>query len=196
MLHLQHQESYLYQENVQMTQSPQDARIIQLPPGYDPQIAPWVWAVEDTRQRTKHTLTNISATALDWGAPPDRTTISTILYHLVAIEMSYLYEDILEQGWASELDVLLPYDVRTDQGHLTLVHGENLLTHLQRLDQSRALLLNALRQMTVEEWRRPRRIEDYLITPEWALHHLMQHEAEHRSQISELRRRAEHGQHP
>jgi uncharacterized damage-inducible protein DinB len=31
----------------------------------------------------------------------------------------------------------------------------------------------------------------YDVTPEWVLHHLMQHEAEHRSQIGALRARAQ-----
>jgi uncharacterized damage-inducible protein DinB len=34
-------------------------------------------------------------------------------------------------------------------------------------------------------------LADYETTPEWVLHHLMQHEAEHRGQIGELRRWAE-----
>jgi hypothetical protein len=44
--------------------------------------------------------------------------------------------------------------------------------------------------MTLDKWRRPRRIENDTITPEWAIHHLMQHEAEHRGELMELRRRA------
>jgi uncharacterized damage-inducible protein DinB len=40
--------------------------------------------------------------------------------------------------------------------------------------------------MTVAEFRRPRPVNFYLVTPEWVLHHLMQHEAEHRGQIEIL----------
>jgi uncharacterized damage-inducible protein DinB len=35
----------------------------------------------------------------------------------------------------------------------------------------------------------PRERPDYDVTPAWVLHHLMQHEAEHRSQISGIRAR-------
>lgn len=45
--------------------------------------------------------------------------------------------------------------------------------------------------MTPADFHRGRAGEDYDITPEWALYHLMQHEAEHRGQIMELRQRAE-----
>jgi uncharacterized damage-inducible protein DinB len=34
-------------------------------------------------------------------------------------------------------------------------------------------------------------IRGYDVTPEWVVHHLMQHEAEHRGQIGELRVAAE-----
>jgi uncharacterized damage-inducible protein DinB len=52
-------------------------------------------------------------------------------------------------------------------------------------------LLDALRNMTPDDLRRPRFVEQYEVTPEWIFHHLMQHEAEHRGQIGELRLRAE-----
>ncbi len=34
---------------------------------------------------------------------------------------------------------------------------------------------------------RPRRLPGYDVTPCWVLHHLMQHEAEHRAEIARLR---------
>jgi uncharacterized damage-inducible protein DinB len=42
--------------------------------------------------------------------------------------------------------------------------------------------------MSREEFRRPRKVEDYTVTPEWVIHHLIQHEAEHRGQIGEIRK--------
>lgn len=41
------------------------------------------------------------------------------------------------------------------------------------------------------EFRRVRSLPYYDVAPEWVLHHLMQHEAEHRSQIGSLRARAQ-----
>jgi len=167
------------------------ARLVERSDAYDPQIAAWAWAIEDTRRRTLQGLTGISQAALDWIPPEGGNSIGMILYHLVAIELSYLYEDILEQGWVPELAPLLPYDVRDEEGQLTVVRGEDLPTHLRRLQHSRALLRRALQAMTSAEWQRPRDIEGATITPEWAVHHLIQHEAEHHGQIGELRRRAE-----
>jgi uncharacterized damage-inducible protein DinB len=165
-------------------------RTIELPADHEPWIAPLVWGLQDTRRRTLRLLESVPEEALDWIPPDGGNTIGTLLYHLVVIEMSYLYEDILEQEWAPGLDRLLPYEIRTEEGRLTPVHGETMATHLERLDEGRSRLLETVRTISREELGRPRRVEEYMITPEWALHHLMQHEAEHRGQISELRRRA------
>jgi uncharacterized damage-inducible protein DinB len=45
--------------------------------------------------------------------------------------------------------------------------------------------------MDLADFRRIRSLPEYDVTPEWVLHHLMQHEAEHRSQIGGLKDRAE-----
>ena len=45
--------------------------------------------------------------------------------------------------------------------------------------------------MSLEEFHRPRKLDQYNVTPEWVIHHLIQHEAEHRGQIGELRKIAE-----
>jgi uncharacterized damage-inducible protein DinB len=55
----------------------------------------------------------------------------------------------------------------------------------------RCHLLAAFGEMALAEFRRVREFPDYNVTPEWVLHHLMQHEAEHRGQIGLLREQAE-----
>ena len=62
---------------------------------------------------------------------------------------------------------------------------------LGRLEIVRTLLLDVYQQMELTEFRRVRSFASYDVTPEWVLHHLMQHEAEHRSQIGALRSRTE-----
>ena len=174
-----------------MEASKKEERLIKPPVGYEPTIARWVWALEDTRRRTKRCLDGIADEIIDWIPPEGSNSIGTVLYHIAAIEMSYLYEDILEIGWYKELEPLIVYDVRDDRGRLTVVNGESLAKHLERLDAGRALLLKALGQMAVDDFGRPRHKESYEITPEWTLHHLMQHEAEHRGQMAEIRIMAE-----
>ena len=55
----------------------------------------------------------------------------------------------------------------------------------------RGLVLEAYQSMELGEFRRIRSFPYYDVTAEYVLHHLMQHEAEHRSQLGALRMRAE-----
>lgn len=175
-----------------MEQSSREQRIMEIPTGYDPNIAPLVWMLEDTRRRTKAAIAGVSEQTVDWTPPEGGNTIGTLLYHIMVIEMSYLYEDMLQvTALPKEVEKLVIHDVRDAHGLLTVVKGEPLGIHLLRLDAGRGLLLKTLRTMSLIEFRRVRAVEDYHITPEWVLHHLMQHEAEHRGQIMELRQRAE-----
>ena len=64
--------------------------------------------------------------------------------------------------------------------------GETFDAHLARLHAVRARVLYSLRDMTASEFRRPRSLPDYDVTPAWAIHHLSQHEGEHRGQIGEI----------
>jgi uncharacterized damage-inducible protein DinB len=81
---------------------------------------------------------------------------------------------------------LFPYDVREEGGRLTPVTGMSLADHLDRLAAVRDLVLGEVREMDLGEFHRVRCLPDYEVAPDWVLHHLMQHEAEHRAQIAEL----------
>ncbi len=61
-----------------------------------------------------------------------------------------------------------------------------------RLKTVRARLLQVFQGMSLPDFRRARQLPEYDVTPEWVLHHLMQHEAEHRGQIGTLRDMAQH----
>lgn len=172
-----------------MSNQDNEHRVVHAPTDFSPLIGAWVWALEEARSRTKQCLVDLSQEELDWIPPAGGNNIATLLYHLVAIEMSYLYEDILGVGWAPELEHLLPYDVRDELEELTAVRGESLEKHLQRLDGGRVLLLRTLHRMSEDDFRAPRRVDEYEITPEWVCFHLTQHEAEHRGQIGMIRMR-------
>jgi uncharacterized damage-inducible protein DinB len=162
---------------------------VKLLDGYTPEIARPLWVLEATRYRTKGVLKSIDPAAIDWASPEGGNSIGTLLYHIAAIEMDWLYVEVLEQGGLpSEVQALFPYEVRDGQGHLTAVPGVSLDEHLRLLDATRAILLAAFREITLDDFRRLRSFEAYDVTPEYVLHHLVQHEAEHRGQIGQLRR--------
>lgn len=160
----------------------------------DPAIGRALWCIEDARVRTRERLAGLDPRALDWLPADGVNSIGTLLYHIAAIEADWLYVEALEQPFPPEVEALFPYDVREDGGRLTPVTGRSLAEHDALLDTIRALLLDAYRTMTVEEYRRVRQLPRYDVTAEWVLHHLMQHEAEHRGELSDLRRRAEAAQ--
>ena len=171
-----------------MSESTKQRNGIEALPGYDLEIGRWLWTLEDGRRLTKEALVGIDPRAVDWAPPEGSNSIGTILYHLALIEADCLYVEVLEQeSYPGEAAALLPHTARDARGRLTRVEGVGLDEHLGRLDAIRDRLLAAFREMSVEEFRRTRHLPHYDVTPEWVLHHLMQHEAEHRGQIGVLR---------
>jgi uncharacterized damage-inducible protein DinB len=152
-----------------------------------PEIGRWLWTLEDTRRRTLQTIDGIGQPMLDELPAGHDSTIGTILYHIALIEASWLYDDVLVTAAPAEIEALFPHDHRDADGRLTQVYGMSLAEHLERMERVRNMLLQAYRQMTLEDFRRSRSLPDYNVTPEWVLHHLMQHEAEHRGQIGAIR---------
>lgn len=154
----------------------------------DPVVATWLSALEDARGRTLRALEGIAEDHVDWTPEGGVNTIGALLYHIAAIEADWLFADILgpESGRAWPA-ALFPHDVRDDAGALTAIRGIRLQGHLARLAQTRALLIENLSDFTTEDLHRVRPREDYDVAADWVLHHLLQHEAEHRSQIAALR---------
>ena len=161
-------------------------------PGYEPTIGRWLWLLEDTRRETKEAVNGLVSATLDWTPHVGENSISTLLYHIALIELDWLYTEVLEnQPWPEELKLLFAVADRDDQGHLSAVHGAPLDEYLHRLDLTRQRLLDSFHGMTVQEFRRLRSLPSYQVTPEWVLHHLIQHEVEHRGHIQLLRTLAE-----
>jgi uncharacterized damage-inducible protein DinB len=176
-----------------MKTGPKIQNIIQPLPHGVPEIGVWLWALEDSRQRTLATVENYTQAVLDWEPSWSGNNIATLLYHIAAVEVDWLYEEVLQQEFPAEIDRLFPFDMRDAGGQLSKVCKESLEMHIQRLAKVRANLLSVFSVMTLDEFRRPRFLPDYDVTPEWVLYHLLQHEAEHRGQIGEIKLSAERG---
>jgi uncharacterized damage-inducible protein DinB len=156
--------------------------------GYVPEIGHALWALEETRRRTKSVLKHIDPEAIDWAPPQGGNRIGTLLYHIAEIEMDWLYVEVLQSALPPEVQALFPYEVQDAPSPLTEILGIGLDEHLRRLDATRAIFLRTFREMTLEEFRRLRRLDSYDVTPEWIVYHLIQHESEHRGQIAQLRK--------
>lgn len=171
-------------------QSPRDYT---LPPleGCDQAIGPVLAAFQDARARTLKAIADLPPGALDAQPTAGHNTIGTLLYHVALVEASWVYEDVLGlTEYPADILALFPYDSRDEQGLLYALRDEPLEYYLDRLANVRERALDVYRAMIVEDFRRPRyvAVEDgsYNVTPEWALYHLMQHEAEHRGQIQSM----------
>ncbi len=160
---------------------------------YESQVGTWLAAYQETRRRTLNSLEGLDPKIIDWSPPWGSNSISALLYHLAAIEADWLFTDILEKReFPPHIEKLFPLDVRDGEGNLISIPGVSLETHLQRLTYMREHFMKAMRTISDEDFKRPRIFPDYRVTPEWVIHHLMQHEAEHRGQIMDIRESYDH----
>ncbi|MBZ0291739.1 MAG: DinB family protein [Anaerolineae bacterium] len=165
--------------------------LIEALPARDPEIGRWLWMIDDARRRTRRALDGLDERAVDWQKTAEGHSIGTLLYHIAAIEIDWLGTEVLESKLPSHVWDHFPYEVRDEQDQLMHVPGVSLADHWQRLDFTRALLMDTYQQMSLEDFRRARVLEAYDVTPEWVLHHLCQHEAEHRDEMIALREGAQ-----
>lgn len=169
---------------------PQRELLVLKPIADDPEVGRWLAALEECRQRTLTELESVNDEMLDVRRPGSDNTIGSLLCHVALIETDWLVMDILGGADAMAMEeaaALLPFDDRNDEGVLTHVEGMSLDEHVDRLARVRTMLLERLRSMSADEFHTPREREDHDVSPAWVIHHLLQHEAEHRSEIARLR---------
>lgn len=144
----------------------------------DTEIARVIAAMTDVRSRTLRQVARFGDADVERGAP---NTISSVLYHIAAIEADYLFDEILGDLDAMPMH-LFPHDVREEGGVLTPVVMP-LAEHLDRLSTVRAMLEEHMASFDAVVFHVPVVRAAYDMSPAYALHHLMQHEAEHRAEI-------------
>ncbi|HEX9374711.1 MAG TPA: DinB family protein [Actinomycetota bacterium] len=162
-----------------------EREILSLEPLADaPEVGRWLSALEDGRRDTLRELEGVPDEALEWEVDERTNTLGTLLYHVALVEDDWLWVDVFEAPEHPKRPIhLFPFPDRIEGQRLTPVTGFTLAEHLERLAVVRSLLLEMFRPMTVEDFLRLRHGERYDVSPAWVLHHIAQHEAEHRSQI-------------
>lgn len=169
-----------------MSDFPSEKLSVDLIPAASPEISRALWHLEAARGRLKEALASLIADWLDWQPYSGGNSIGTLLYHIAAIEVDWLFTEVLEQEFSAEAASLFPYPVRNEAGRLFPVTAVSLTEHWQRLDKTRQMLLDVYAELSLAEFRRERHLPHYDVTPEWVLYHLAQHETEHRGQITEI----------
>lgn len=155
-------------------------------PDYPPGVGRFVAMLTDTRTRLLSDLESLEVTHLDRIPVGSPNSVGTLLYHIAAIELDWLYADLLERDFPAAAFAWFPVDVREEGGRLTPV-VEPYQRHLARLEWVRGLLLTELRELSDADLDRTVNPGPQESGASWVLHHLMQHEAEHRGQIGEIR---------
>ena len=174
-----------------MTVDQRDTLIVEYSHNTDPTIASLLWMLEDARRMLLETVAGLDLATLDWEPEIGGNSIGALLYHIATVEMDWLYTEVLEQDPPADILRRFPMDMRAEDGHLARWRGEELPAHLERLAFIRQRLIATYASMTPGNFRRPRTLPDYDVTPEWVLHHLLQDEAVHRGEIGMVKLLAE-----
>src|SRR5690349_10412529 len=154
----------------------------------DPEVGRWLAALEDGRRDTLKELESVSAEMVDWYPDAPLNSIGSLLYHIALIEADWVATEILElTETPAGLAALLPWPDREPDKHLSRIDGQSLGDHRARLEGVRQWALSQLRPLSNEDFHRVRGLEQYDVAPDWVIHHLLQHEAEHRAHIAWLR---------
>ncbi len=169
------------------------SRLVLAPLGDDPEVGLWLAALEEGRADTLKELERVTHDMVDWYPDAPLNSIGTLLYHIALIEAAWVAEEILESDDEPiELAGVLPWPDREGPGNggarrLSRIDGQTLDEHRERLATVRGWTLDQLKPMTNADFHRVRSLEAYDVAPNWVLHHVLQHEAEHRSHIAWLR---------
>ena len=159
--------------------------------GYAPEIGQLLALLADARQRTMRCVDGMPNDAVDYELAPNFHTIGSLLYHIAAVEVNWVYGLVLQQDMPMDVAEWFPRTIIDDSGDITPMRHISLDGHLYRLDKAHAILLSAFKAMTLDEFRRVSTLERMAVTPETVAQQLLQHEAEHRGQIMSLRTAAE-----
>ena len=161
-------------------------RLVLDPGGGDDEIGRWLSAFEEVRHDTMQVLGEIPAEAVDRDPGDGGDTLGTVLYHVALVEVDWVFSDVLDRQDRIPRD-LFPFEDRIEDGHLMPVLGESMERHLDRLAETRALVLDVLRSMSSEDYHEAHVREHFDVAADWVVFHLIDHEVEHRVRLAGLR---------
>ncbi|MEM7332743.1 MAG: DinB family protein [Chloroflexota bacterium] len=162
-----------------------EQHLVHVLPSNSDEIGRALWQLNETRQRLIETVETLELATLEWRPEAEANSIGTLLYHIAIIEMDWLFVEVLQRPFPPHLEALFSKPDRDSNGRLTLITGDSISTHLDRLKAVRQALLDAFSKLMLDDFRRPRSFEPYDVTPEWVIFHLLEHEIEHRGHIQE-----------
>lgn len=136
--------------------------------------------MDDARGRTVRLVETLTDEDLDKGSP---NSIGSVLYHLALIEADWLFDEICDAPDEIPME-LFPHEHREANGVLTPVKGLPLSDHLGRLATVRRAFRERVLALDETGFHRVNARAAYDVSPAYVVHHLLQHEAEHRAEIN------------
>jgi uncharacterized damage-inducible protein DinB len=140
----------------------------------------------DARRRMLDVVNDLTEAEIDASPPWGPNSIGTLLYHVAAIELDWVYADLARIDFPEAAYDWFPVDVREDGEVLTPVI-DPLARHLERLAWVRERFFEVLDGFGDADLDETPGDGAGAPTGWWILHHLLQHEAEHRGQIGEIK---------
>ena len=156
----------------------------------DPLIALYFAMLEACRRDTKASINGMNAELLYWRVADKDSNIGDLLYHIAFVEADWLFTEVLQKPIPEHIENDLSHEDRDNLGRLIHIGEETAVALLSLLDAVRSELQTSYSTMDYADFRRLRHLPKYDVSPEWVLHHLLQHESEHRGQINLLKRKA------
>jgi uncharacterized damage-inducible protein DinB len=156
----------------------------------DPSIDYLVGILEDARVTTLHRVEGISDEELHWQFTEGWNTVGALLSHIIACEEYFRIFFVERRDFSpAESDQWTP-GLELGQFVPRLITGEPIGGYIEKLEQSRAKLLDAIRTLDTAKFREKRvgYNPNTGFNLGWVLYHLSEDEVHHRGQISILRK--------
>ncbi|MFW9777597.1 MAG: DinB family protein [Candidatus Heimdallarchaeota archaeon] len=156
------------------------------PEGLDPRTATWVAEMNEVRQRLITIIEDLDEAAIDF-TPDERRieTIGTLLFHIAAIEFSWIFEDIYGEEFEEE-EWKYAFALRPNV-NIPQIKGKTKDYYIKRLANVRERVLVVIPKETNLD-RLVLSDDSAYFSIEWILFHLIEHEAMHIGQILFLKR--------
>lgn len=148
-------------------------------------LSTWLAQMNEIRERLLNIIEDVDEEALDY-TPSERKieTIGTLLLHIAAVELSWIYEDIYKE----EIDYdewKYAFPLRSNI-NLPQLKGKGKNYYLKKLQNVRKSITERLQ--VEKNLARIVQSDDQQYSIEWILFHLVEHEALHIGQINLLNR--------
>lgn len=150
-------------------------------------VSYWYALMQETRKRLLRVVEKLKEEELDYSPNEDSfETIGTLLFHIAAVEWSWIFGDIDGEEMNFE-EFKHAFPLRSEV-NISQLKGKGKQFYLDKLEEVRNQVHRRLFNLRDEELIRLVGSDSKRYSIEWILFHIIEHEAMHIGQIQLLRR--------